>query len=215
MKHEILYAIVQFRPYRETEEFANVGVVMCAPKTGFFDYRIETKTFSRVRGFFNELDRQLPKRVTGYIASELERVKTMTQCGYQPDRLSALFHEVTKIKEGLIYYSNVRPAIIEGELTDILDKLYQHHVHHSFAKQPSATEQLEVAMRMQLFYAESLEIELPEGWVLVPKQATPTMIAVGQHADDNAPALCDEQVARVWKGMVTIAPTLDQDGWKI
>ncbi len=147
MKHEILYAIVQFRPYRETEEFANVGVVMCAPKTGFFDYRIETKTFSRVRGFFNELDRQLPKRVTCYIASELERVKAMTQCGYQPDRLSALFHEVTKIKEGLIYYSNVRPAIIEGELTDILDKLYQHHVHHSFAKQPSATEQLEVAMR--------------------------------------------------------------------
>ena len=75
--------------------------------------------------------------------------------------------------------------------------------------------QLTPAMRMQLFYAESLEIELPEGWVLVPKQATPTMIAVGQHANDNSPALCDEQVARVWQDMVTIAPTLDQDGWKI
>lgn len=72
--------------------------------------------------------------------------------------------------------------------------------------------QLTPAMRMQLFFAvfaETLEIELPEGWVLVPKQATPTMIAVGQHADDNAPALRDEQVARVWQDMVTIAPTLD------
>ena len=29
------------------------------------------------------------------------------------------------------------------------------------------------------------------------------------------PAMCDEQVARVWQDMVTIAPTLDQDGWKI
>lgn len=65
--------------------------------------------------------------------------------------------------------------------------------------------QLTPSMRMQLFFAESLEIELPEGWVLVPKQATPTMIAVGQHADDNAPALCDEQVERVWQDMVTIA----------
>ena len=75
--------------------------------------------------------------------------------------------------------------------------------------------QLTPAMRMQLFFAESLEIELPEGWVLVPKQATPNMIAVGQHADDTAPSLRDEQVARVWQDMVTIAPTLDQDGWKI
>ena len=37
----------------------------------------------------------------------------------------------------------------------------------------------------------------------------------GRLAIDTAPALRDEQVARVWQDMVTIAPTLDQDGWKI
>ncbi|MFM5853090.1 DUF3037 domain-containing protein [Aeromonas veronii] len=150
MKHEVLYATVQFRPYRETEEFANVGVVMCAPKVGFFDYRIETKSFSRVRSFFSDLDRQLPNRATSYIASELERVKTMTVHGYTPEGMRSLFQEVTKVKEGLIYYSHVRPAIMDGELQDALDGLYQHYVHHSFSKHPSATEQLERTMRALL-----------------------------------------------------------------
>ncbi|MGU5528477.1 hypothetical protein Aerorivi_02750 [Aeromonas rivipollensis] len=150
MKHEVLYATVQFRPYRETEEFANVGVVMCAPKVGFFDYRLETRSFLRVTNFFSDLDRQLPNRATHYVASELERVKQMTARGYTPEGLRTLFQEVTKVKEGIIYYSHVRPAIMDGELQDTLDGLYQHYVHHSFAKHPSATEQLERSMRTLL-----------------------------------------------------------------
>jgi hypothetical protein len=30
------YAIARFRPYRETAEFVNVGVVLLCPPTGFF-----------------------------------------------------------------------------------------------------------------------------------------------------------------------------------
>lgn len=150
MTHEILYATVQFRPYRETEEFANVGVVMCAPKAGFFDYRIETKSFSRVRAFFGDLDRQLPVRATHYIASELERIKLMVARGHTPQGMQLLFEEVTKVREGIVYYSHARPAIIDGELQAALAGLYQHYVHHSFAKRPSATEQLEGAMRTLL-----------------------------------------------------------------
>lgn len=31
-----LYSIIRYAPYAETEEFANVGVVLCAPKKNFF-----------------------------------------------------------------------------------------------------------------------------------------------------------------------------------
>ncbi|MBX6951192.1 DUF3037 domain-containing protein, partial [Providencia rettgeri] len=33
MKIPLLYSIIRYAPYAETEEFANVGVVICSPKT--------------------------------------------------------------------------------------------------------------------------------------------------------------------------------------
>lgn len=69
--------------------------------------------------------------------------------------------------------------------------------------------QLTPAMRMRLFYAETLEIELPEGWVLVPKQATDQMTAAGRYADDNGPTLSRYQAERVWSTMVTMAPRFE------
>lgn len=34
MKYSCLYSIVRFAPYAETEEFANVGIVLTAPAYG-------------------------------------------------------------------------------------------------------------------------------------------------------------------------------------
>ncbi|MBP9623738.1 MULTISPECIES: DUF3037 domain-containing protein [Aeromonas] len=150
MTHQVVYAVVQFRPYRETEEFANVGVVLCAPKAGFLDYRIETTRFSRVTGFFSELDVKLPRMVAKFVSDELQRVQEMSLCLGQPDATLRLFHEATKAKEGLIYFSQAKPALVDGDLAEYLEKLYQHYVHHSFAKQPSATEKLETAVRQLL-----------------------------------------------------------------
>lgn len=150
MRHEVVYAIVQFRPYRETEEFANVGVVMCAPKAGFFDYRVERIAFSRVTKFFNELDFRLPRTATNFVVDELQRVKEMTQRIGEPESVLRLFQQATKAKEGLIYFSQAKVALVDSDLGQYLEQLYQHYVHHSFAKQPSATEQLEGAMRALL-----------------------------------------------------------------
>lgn len=150
MTHQVVYAVVQFRPYRETEEFANVGVVLCAPKSGFFDYRIETSRFSRVTGFFSELDVKVPRTVAKFVGDELLRVKDIQLNLSSPEAKLRLFHEATKAKEGLIYFSQARPAMVDGTLDVYLEKLYQHYVHHSFAKQPSATEKLEAAVRLLL-----------------------------------------------------------------
>ncbi|MFC3851914.1 DUF3037 domain-containing protein [Salinispirillum marinum] len=35
------YAVVRFVPYAESEEFANIGIVMAVPKSNLFLFRLE------------------------------------------------------------------------------------------------------------------------------------------------------------------------------
>ena len=42
----VVYAVIKFRPYTETEEFANIGVVACAPDAGFFAFKLEKNWFN-------------------------------------------------------------------------------------------------------------------------------------------------------------------------
>ena len=47
----------------------------------------------------------------------------MSLCLGQPDATLRLFHEATKAKEGLIYFSQAKPALVEGDLAEYLEKL--------------------------------------------------------------------------------------------
>ncbi len=40
------YAILRFLPYTETGEFANVGVVLACPATGYFGFKLETRRYA-------------------------------------------------------------------------------------------------------------------------------------------------------------------------
>ena len=42
------YAIVRFAPFVETGEFANVGIIMMAPKQRFFAFELELKRYKRI-----------------------------------------------------------------------------------------------------------------------------------------------------------------------
>ena len=51
------YAVARFRPYPDGGEFVNVGVLLCCPQTGAFDFVLETaRRRARVTHFFSELD---------------------------------------------------------------------------------------------------------------------------------------------------------------
>lgn len=60
-------------------------------------------------------------------------------------------------------------------------------------------------LRVQLLHAQSLEIELPEGWQLVPFWPTEAMIAAGNEAfwngKDNATSIMG-----VYRAMLAAAP---------
>ncbi|MGL5224812.1 MAG: DUF3037 domain-containing protein [Aeromonas sp.] len=122
---ESLYAFVRFRPVRETEEFANVGVVLCAPKEGFFDYRLVDDSFSRVTSFFYGLDDRLLAQSVQFISEELQRVKTLVQENGNAEAVQRLFIQATKGREGVIFFSAVRPCISNIDVGGQLNELCQ------------------------------------------------------------------------------------------
>lgn len=148
MTYPSLYSIVQFKPYRETEEFVNVGVVLCCPSAGFIGHRL-SKSFIRINHFFSELEIGLPKKATRYIDAELCRIKELS-CNLNNESLRNLFIQATKHREGIILFNEPRPILLEGELDVELQSLFDHHVGHSFAKHSSPQERLEKQMRNTL-----------------------------------------------------------------
>ena len=68
------YAIVRFAPFVETGEFANVGIIMMAPKQRFFAFELELKRYGRITRFFEDVDAKLYRKTLYNLKAELERV---------------------------------------------------------------------------------------------------------------------------------------------
>ena len=49
------YIVIRFMPHVQTREFANIGIIATCPKTGYFDYQIQTR-YSRLSHFFKYFD---------------------------------------------------------------------------------------------------------------------------------------------------------------
>ena len=71
------YAIVRFMPYIETGEFANVGILLWAPKTRYLGFKLLRKKHARITQFFEELDRGLYLKTMANLDAELRRVQGM------------------------------------------------------------------------------------------------------------------------------------------
>ncbi len=68
------YAIARFRPYRETSEFVNVGVVLICQQVNYFGYLFETRRHKRITDFFPELDLEVFKAGLSGLLKELTRI---------------------------------------------------------------------------------------------------------------------------------------------
>jgi hypothetical protein len=66
------YAFLRFRPFAETGEFANVGVVLMAAEAGFFDFRL-LKRYGRITQFFYPFDREVYLNGRELFKEELQR----------------------------------------------------------------------------------------------------------------------------------------------
>lgn len=171
------YAIIRFLPYAETGEFANVGIVLTCPETGFLDARLmPTKKTGRITGFFEQLDKKIYRDTLLYLDDELQRVRQMVCDAGGRDGgvlVKQVFAGLTRPREALLRFSETRVVLAEDPATT-LDKLFARFVERDFASKQYHDKLLERGVREVLVRAnlreyfkpaevgsESLHIQVP------------------------------------------------------
>jgi len=134
------YAIIRFAPYVETGEFANVGILLLAPRAGFFGHDIETRRHARITQFFGEMDAATYKAAITMVGSELRHFETLLRergfCTHADPGTVAfaqeVFQEIIRPREGIIRYSDARVTMAVDPGAS-LRELFQYYVGRSFA----------------------------------------------------------------------------------
>lgn len=127
------YAIVQFMPYPETGEFANCGVVVTCPRSGFFGYRLERKKYGRITNFFDELPPRIYLDAVGNFEAELARVSfQLAVSPPPPDIMRGTFDHLTHPREAIIRFGGARAIMTESPQAAV-EQLFGHYVGRNFA----------------------------------------------------------------------------------
>ncbi len=133
-KVALRYAVIQFMPYIETREFANVGVIAVCPKTGYFDYKLISK-YQRLTRFFRELKVQQCKASLKFFEEELSSIKDL----FVNERISAkmareIFDTLTRDREAIVQTSNISVRMVTNE-AQALNQLFDYYVNHNFVEE--------------------------------------------------------------------------------
>jgi len=158
------YAIVRFLPYLETGEFANVGIVMLCPDTGFFEFKLLTR-IRRITAFFEELDAGIYRRAATDFKLELKRIRQwleVRQDGAIDVELARhLFGELTRPREALMRFDGVRVVLAEDPVQQF-EELFGHYVARNFATKAYQEQLLEKDVRRVLTDAKLDKLFRPE-----------------------------------------------------
>jgi hypothetical protein len=146
------YAIIRFLPYAETGEFANVGVVLACPATGYLGARLmPARKTSRITGFFEQLDRRIYREAMVYLKEELDRVGKMAgECGPGNSTfVQQAFAGLVRPREALLRFSEAR-VILADQPAETLHKLFATLVERDFADKAYHDQWLERGVRETL-----------------------------------------------------------------
>lgn len=127
------YSIIRFLPYQETGEFANVGVVLMCPETGYFDFKLQTRRYGRITDFFTELDSKVYQESVKLFRFELQRLQAYAreQCA-DASELRKLFLSLTHPREAIIKLTEARPRLSDNP-EQTLEQLFRYYVEREFA----------------------------------------------------------------------------------
>ena len=148
---QCMYAVVRFMPFAETREFANVGVVVIAPKLGLYDFKLAPKTFKRVTHFFDDLDGVVYKHAIEGFEDELKRIRNyLVHNHLQGKGLVDYFKEVTRTRESVLHFGEMGTMLTDN-INVAVDKLYDRLISRNFTESKEYKEQLMVrALKKQL-----------------------------------------------------------------
>ncbi|SNX60802.1 Protein of unknown function [Nitrosomonas ureae] len=154
------YTIVRFSPFIETGEFANVGIVMMAPKQRYFAFKLETQRYGRITRFFEELDRKLYTQAIYVLKVELKRLRQIMKAHGFDRRLKVndvnfaqqLFTELIRPRENIVRFSEPRIVLAEN-LKEKLNELFSFYVERNFVTKEYIETRLEKGIRKWLSQA--------------------------------------------------------------
>ena len=159
-KYVCKYAIVRFSPFIETEEFANVGIIMMSPKHRFFGFKLEIKRYGRITRFFDDIDASLYRKTMYNLKEEMERINQILKPNGFDRRLkyndiefaSTLFDEIIRPRESIVRFSKVR-TVLADNLNEKLDELFAYYVERNFVTKKYQEALLESNIRTLLYKA--------------------------------------------------------------
>lgn len=154
------YALLRFRPFVETGEFANVGVVLMAPEARFFGFCL-LKRYGRITQFFHQLDREIYLNGKELFKQELERfsanLRRMALDGRKREidltLARNLFAELVRPREAMLQFDEQRIALADNP-KEKLGALYDHYVERNFVTKEYQERLLESTVRKLLFHAK-------------------------------------------------------------
>ncbi|NKG30391.1 DUF3037 domain-containing protein [Erwinia rhapontici] len=149
-----LYSIVRYAPYAETEEFANVGVVLCAPKMNKFCFYLTNSNNNRVKNFFKD-DTIFPFAKDA-IARELKFAQDQAAGIIAPDKLANFFNYLIAKKESVINFSSAR-VIMATDPDATAINIFNKFVNHSDVTKESREIILTRELRNRLSYYSDLK----------------------------------------------------------
>lgn len=154
------YAVVQFAPYRETGEFANAGVVLMCPETGYFGFKLQTRRTKRITDFFDELPRSFYVRAVKAMEDELQRVAGVVAHAPGTGRaeyLRQVFESLIHPREALVRFSMPR-AVMTADPAAELARQFENYVERAFA----TPEYVEKAMEKRIKHMlDGLQLAAP------------------------------------------------------
>lgn len=156
------YALLRFRPFVETGEFANVGVVLLCPEGRFIGFKL-LKTYSRITRFFNQLDGKVYLNAMALFTEELERFCLYLRSNaLEGSRLTVdvqlavnLFAELTRTRDAMLHFDERRVVLTDDPKAKI-NELFNHYVERNFVTKAYQERLLENAVRRLLFQGDSI-----------------------------------------------------------
>lgn len=129
------YSIVQFVPYAETGEFANVGIVLTCPQSGYFGFLLQSRKSKRVTDFFDALDRDFYKSAIKAVEEELSRLEALAHSlapQAKTDALRGMMAALEQPREAIVRFSPARVVLTQDPARE-LQQQFDHYVDHAFA----------------------------------------------------------------------------------
>ena len=121
------YSIIRFRPFADTGEFANIGVLVLDVAADMMTFELAPKRFGRIHGFFGAEAHAAFGSAIDHLRLELGRYEGFM--ALIADRSAkVLFEELTRTRESSILFSPARSILMDASVDYVAKKLFARFV---------------------------------------------------------------------------------------